>query len=403
MFKTALMTAATCATLMFGAPFAETQAGETALAGSALRSAVSGKTIFLKISGFELPIHYASGGTMKGSMGTVAAAFARGDGLPTPANGGSPTTSSARNGGRGWRATPIATSSARAAARCAGCAMTAARAPRASAANAPLTSPKRRLQRAAPPREGRLLHFGFAWSVRGFRTYGNAMQSPAKFASSTLHGPSMMMRPFSMARSAGLREGSPSGHFDLKEPTQPRMACKSVGNQETYKELCNVCFRLTLASALALMVLLPNAALANRKACLNLDQRYEQIQRGASTIEIDTCCSPPPTRAARNSRSQLLDNGASLEARDRFGSQPLAHAAAPGKPRSSRCSWIAARPIDAQNIDGSTALYKAAEAGRLAIVQQLVEQGADVRLAGRSGITPFPPRPIWAASPSSNC
>jgi hypothetical protein len=80
MFKTALMTAATCATLMFGAPFAEAQAGETALAGSALRSAVSGKTIFLKISGFELPIHYSAGGSMKGSMGTVAAAFARGDG-----------------------------------------------------------------------------------------------------------------------------------------------------------------------------------------------------------------------------------------------------------------------------------------------------------------------------------
>jgi hypothetical protein len=80
MFKTALMTAATCATLMFGAPFAETQAGEAALSGDALRNAVSGKTIFLKISGFELPIRYASGGTMKGSMGTVAAAFARGDG-----------------------------------------------------------------------------------------------------------------------------------------------------------------------------------------------------------------------------------------------------------------------------------------------------------------------------------
>ncbi len=80
MLKTALLTAATCATLMFGAPFAETQAGEAALSGDALRNAVSGKTIFLKISGFELPIRYASGGTMKGSMGTVAAAFARGDG-----------------------------------------------------------------------------------------------------------------------------------------------------------------------------------------------------------------------------------------------------------------------------------------------------------------------------------
>jgi hypothetical protein len=80
MFKTALLTAATCATLALGAPFSETEAAETSLAGDALRKAVSGKTVYLKISGFELPIRYSAGGTMKGSMGTVAAAFARGDG-----------------------------------------------------------------------------------------------------------------------------------------------------------------------------------------------------------------------------------------------------------------------------------------------------------------------------------
>ncbi len=80
MLKTALMTAATCATLILGAPLAETQAGEAALSGDALRTTVSGKTVFLKISGFELPIQYSSHGTMKGSMGTIAAAFSRGDG-----------------------------------------------------------------------------------------------------------------------------------------------------------------------------------------------------------------------------------------------------------------------------------------------------------------------------------
>jgi len=80
MLKTTLLTAATCATLILGAPFAETQAGEAALSGDALRTAVSGKTVFLKISGFELPIQYSSRGTMKGSMGMIAAAFSRGDG-----------------------------------------------------------------------------------------------------------------------------------------------------------------------------------------------------------------------------------------------------------------------------------------------------------------------------------
>lgn len=77
MSKTTLLTVATIATLAFGA--AQANAG-TALSGDALRNAISGKTVFLKISGFELPIQYSARGTMKGSMGTVAAALARGDG-----------------------------------------------------------------------------------------------------------------------------------------------------------------------------------------------------------------------------------------------------------------------------------------------------------------------------------
>lgn len=48
--------------------------------GDELRHAVSGKTIYLNISGFELPIRYASNGRMRGKLGTVAASFSRGDG-----------------------------------------------------------------------------------------------------------------------------------------------------------------------------------------------------------------------------------------------------------------------------------------------------------------------------------
>jgi len=45
-----------------------------------LRETIIGKTIYLTISGFELPIYYKSNGRMTGSMGQVAAAFSRGDG-----------------------------------------------------------------------------------------------------------------------------------------------------------------------------------------------------------------------------------------------------------------------------------------------------------------------------------
>ena len=55
-------------------------AAPTQLAGDALRQAVSGKTVYLNISGFELPINYAANGRMSGKMSTVAASFSRGDG-----------------------------------------------------------------------------------------------------------------------------------------------------------------------------------------------------------------------------------------------------------------------------------------------------------------------------------
>jgi hypothetical protein len=55
-------------------------AGSNALNGDELRKAVSGKTVFLNISGFELPIRYDPSGRMSGKMGTVAASFSRGDG-----------------------------------------------------------------------------------------------------------------------------------------------------------------------------------------------------------------------------------------------------------------------------------------------------------------------------------
>lgn len=80
MFKT-LFTAAALTTLLLGASL--TVGGAAAapsLAGDELRQAVSGKTVYLKISGFEIPIRYSAGGTMTGRLGTLAAAFARGDG-----------------------------------------------------------------------------------------------------------------------------------------------------------------------------------------------------------------------------------------------------------------------------------------------------------------------------------
>jgi len=61
-------------------PVLPAAAESVSLAGDELRQAISGKTVYLNISGFELPIRYAANGRMKGSMGAVAASFSRGDG-----------------------------------------------------------------------------------------------------------------------------------------------------------------------------------------------------------------------------------------------------------------------------------------------------------------------------------
>lgn len=61
-------------------PAAAAVAGQPSLAGDELRKSISGKTVYLNISGFELPIRYAANGHMSGKMNMVAASFSRGDG-----------------------------------------------------------------------------------------------------------------------------------------------------------------------------------------------------------------------------------------------------------------------------------------------------------------------------------
>lgn len=61
-------------------PATAARAEPVTLSGDALRQAITGKIVFLNISGFELPIRYAANGRMSGRMSAVAVSFSRGDG-----------------------------------------------------------------------------------------------------------------------------------------------------------------------------------------------------------------------------------------------------------------------------------------------------------------------------------
>ena len=59
-------------------PAAAALGRDATLGGDELRKAISGKTVYLNISGFELP--NAGSGRMSGKMSTIAASLSRGDG-----------------------------------------------------------------------------------------------------------------------------------------------------------------------------------------------------------------------------------------------------------------------------------------------------------------------------------
>ena len=74
-------------TLQVGAAFAQSFLPKdapvieaTSLTEDQLRQAIVGKTVYLNVSGFELPIRYKANGRMTGNMGAIAETFSRGDG-----------------------------------------------------------------------------------------------------------------------------------------------------------------------------------------------------------------------------------------------------------------------------------------------------------------------------------
>ena len=131
-----------------------------------------------------------------------------------------------------------------------------------------------------------------------------------------------------------------------------------------------------------------DGALANRRPCLELEQSYLQIERYASSVELNIKLFDAARRGCDALAERLLEKGASLEARDGTGSRPLARAAASGQQKIVTLFLTKGAAIDARDLDGSTALFKAAENGRMAIVRLLVEAGANVNLPGRSDVSP---------------
>ena len=151
------------------------------------------------------------------------------------------------------------------------------------------------------------------------------------------------------------------------------------------------CYRAGLAVVLALGLgaLHPSLARADSGACRALEQRYDQIKTAASSIERNTLVFSAAPQDCVGLAQVLLKDGASLEARDRFGNMPLAIAAREGKLGLVNLFIDNKANVDARNLEGSTALFLAAENERVAAAKILLDHGADANLTGRSAIAPL--------------
>jgi ankyrin repeat protein len=122
--------------------------------------------------------------------------------------------------------------------------------------------------------------------------------------------------------------------------------------------------------------------------CRELNRKYETGQAQLAAVEVSLTLFAAANANCVNLATRLLDQGASVDARDRLGARPLSHAARSGRLELVNLLLERGAPVDARNLAGSTALYFAAERGHVAIVQRLIDRGADVNIAGRSGASP---------------
>jgi ankyrin repeat protein len=162
-------------------------------------------------------------------------------------------------------------------------------------------------------------------------------------------------------------------------------AIKQICQGETalYRHIVFLC-----SIVIALLSAASAARAADSERCQELGRRFEIAKPQITAIEVSLTLFSAVDGNCIAMATELLDHGASLDARDRFGARPLSHAARFGHLQMVDLLLARGAPINARNLAGATALYFAAEGGYTLIVQRLIERGADVKLAGRSGISP---------------
>ena len=169
------------------------------------------------------------------------------------------------------------------------------------------------------------------------------------------------------------------------------LTSRELGGQVGQHQEADVRLAVTIPVLLTFgMACLPQAAsAAERAACTEAARRVETQAGQLNALEINNLLFAAAENDCEALAVKLLDNGASLEARDREGNRALARAARAGRAAMVQMFLARGAEIDARNIIGSTALYLAAEKDRAQAIDVLLKAGANINLPGRSGARPL--------------
>ncbi|MGH6741621.1 MAG: ankyrin repeat domain-containing protein, partial [Bradyrhizobium sp.] len=89
--------------------------------------------------------------------------------------------------------------------------------------------------------------------------------------------------------------------------------------------------------------------------CRDIERSYDIARADITTVQTNSALFAAADRGCEALARRLLAAGASLEARDRFGAMPLAHAARACQLRLTKLLLAQGAAIDARNLAGSTA------------------------------------------------
>lgn len=124
-------------------------------------------------------------------------------------------------------------------------------------------------------------------------------------------------------------------------------------------------------------------------ACDALDLRFRSTVSRIAPRELNFLLFDAVAKGCLQLTTKILDNGAVVSARDRFGNTPLLVAARMGHNKIIDLMIDRGAKVHQLNLAGSSALLRAVSNGRRKAAKRLLELDVDVNLANKKGMTPL--------------